>query len=79
MNRKQIICMWCGIAIFVLIGLCAVVGYGGGIRLWWWHSGLRSGGTGALILPNFIVLWICISVVTAGLIYTFRDKKDKTD
>lgn len=68
MNRKQIICMWLGIAVFVLIGLAATTNYGG-IYLW------RGG---KLILPGFIVLWICISVVTAGLIYTFRDKpRDK--
>ena len=73
MNRKQIICMWLGIAVFVFIGLDAK--HYGGVYLW--LSGSRAGGK--LILPNFIVLWICISVVTAGLIYTFRDKKDKTD
>ena len=30
-----------------------------------------------LELPNFIILWICVIVVTTGLIYTFRDKKNK--
>lgn len=61
--------MWCWIAVFVLIGLDAIK-YG---EVYLWRSG-RAGGN--LILPNFIVLWICISVVTAGLIYTFRDKKN---
>jgi hypothetical protein len=73
MNRKQIIFMWLGIAVFVLIGL-DTIRYGG---ICLWSSGGRGGGT--LELPSFIVLWICVIVVTAGLIYTFRNKKDKTN
>jgi len=66
MNRKQIICMWLGIAAFVLVGLYAVMS--GDKYLW---------NGDYLELPNFIILWICVIVVTTGLIYTFRDKKNK--
>ena len=58
--------MWCGIAAFVLVGLGATES---GIYLW---------SRRTLEMPGFIVLWICISVVTAGLIYTFRDKTPKS-
>jgi hypothetical protein len=69
MNRKQIICMWLGIAAFVIYGVNA--GTLPSISL--------SGDYGGAVLPSFIVDWICIIVVTGGLIYTFSDKKDKTN
>jgi len=66
MNKTQLQCMWLGIAAFVLVGL-----YwsrpGGGICF--------SGLGGSLYLPELFVDWPCIIVVTAGLIYTFRDEK----
>jgi hypothetical protein len=60
MNRKQIICMWLGIATFVFFGVIAGSEEGAG-------------------LPGVIIFWICVIVVTGGLIYTFRDKNDKTN
>lgn len=71
MNKKQIVCLWLGIAVFVLVGLVRQV-----TPIYLWEAG-RGGG--ALMLPRFIVLWVCIIVVTIGLIYTFRDKQDKKD
>jgi len=74
MNKKQIVCLWLGIALFVLVGLGASSHT---IYLW---EGFRSPpGGGHLMLPRFIVLWVCIIVVTIGLIYTFRDKQHKTN
>jgi RsiW-degrading membrane proteinase PrsW (M82 family) len=57
MNRKQIISMWCGIAVFVYYGF----------NLYYYG------------IEEVIVRWICICVVTAGLIYTFRNNKPKKD
>jgi hypothetical protein len=71
MNKKQIVCLWLGIAVFVLVGLVRQV-----TPIYLWEGG-RGGGD--LMLPRFIVLWVCIIVVTIGLIYTFRDKQDKKD
>lgn len=71
MNKKQIVCLWMGIAVFVLVGLVRQV-----TPIYLWEAG-RGGGY--LMLPRFIVIWVCIIVVTIGLIYTFRDKQDKTD
>ena len=70
MNKKQIVCLWLGIAVFVLVGLGASSHT---VYLWKGFEG------GDLMLPRFIVLWVCIIVVTIGLIYTFRDKQDKKD
>jgi len=78
MNRKQIICMWLGIAAFVLVGL--EVTQWTSPTIFHWESSedaLGSGGRGNLMLPGFIIHWLCIIVVTSGLIYTFRDRKTK--
>jgi hypothetical protein len=65
MNKKQLVCMWAGIVVFVLIGLntrtlfgfsTIVVDYGPLI--------VRLAGT---------------VIVTGGLIYTLRDKQGKKD
>jgi hypothetical protein len=57
--------MWCGIAVFVFVGL----GTANSNTRWDWYN----------YLPLLIVYWPVITIVTGGLIYTFRDKKDKTD
>jgi len=68
MNKKQTICMWIGIVLFVLVGLNRA------------DSGMYlSGSKLGCHIPGSIILWICIGVVTAGLIYTFRDKKKPED
>ncbi len=67
MNKKQIVCLWLGIIVFVLVGL-----YASSDTIYLWSHG-------ALMLPPFTVLWVCIIIVTIGLIYTFRDKQDKKD
>lgn len=71
MNWKQIICIWLGITAFVFVGLATV--QEGEIYLL--KSGMRGGYS--LLFPKFLVVWICIIVVTIGLIYTFRGKNKK--
>jgi hypothetical protein len=57
MNKKQLICMWCGIASIVFFGFMAVDSY-------------RDRDEAAIC--------ICLVVlVTGGLIYTFKDRRDK--
>lgn len=74
MNKKQIVCLWLGIAVFVLVGLVTLYE-----PIYLWKCFGRGTGGGDLMLPRFIVLWVCIIVITIGLIYTFRDKQDKKD
>jgi len=61
MNKKQLKFMWCGIVAIVLAGL----------------QETRMFGYGSVDWSNFILWTILISLVVGGLIYTFRDKKDK--
>lgn len=59
MNKKQLVCMWVGIAAIEWVGFLR-------IPVLWDYVVDWSG----------FVLWtILISLVTAGLIYTLRDKK----
>ena len=74
MNKKQIVCLWLGIAVFVLVGLVRQV-----TPIYLWEGFGKPPAGGDLMLPRFIVLWVCIIVVTIGLIYTFRDKQDKSN
>ena len=64
MNRKQIISMWLGIVAFVFVGIVRLNNMG--------YSDIST------TIISLIVMWICISVVAAGLIYTFRDKIPKS-
>ncbi len=64
MNRRQIVSMWCGIAVFVIVGLRVA---GDGIYLW---------RNDSLMLPGFIVVWICVGVVTVGPIKAFEDRDE---
>ncbi len=70
MNRKQMFSMWCGIVVFVVIGLGEATG--GGAVVWYRNR------DSTLMFPSLFILWACIIVVTAGLIYTFRDKTPKS-
>ena len=60
MNRKQLIFMWIGIVLIVLAGLQETDLLGSSYSLDW---------------GNFILWTFLISLVTCGLIYTFRDNK----
>lgn len=74
MNKKQLICMWCGIAAIVLVG------YGNLGKLTCWYHYLIGDGYGGAVtygsLLHFFLPVFLISLVTGGLIYTFRDKKN---
>jgi len=63
MNKKQLVCMWCGIAVFVFVGLITVESSS-------WHSFEWKD-----YAPLLIIYWPSVAVVTGGLIWTFKDKK----
>lgn len=79
MNKKQIKVLWIGIFIFVLIGIFPP------LKDWprpvrdtnipqiytIFDSGIKVDGT------KLFVYWSIIIVLTGGLIYTFKDKKDE--
>lgn len=68
MNRKQIIVLWVGIIAFVYLGLtCRISGRGWTLEM---ESCVKD-------IAQLLVYWVVTAVVTGGLIYTFRDKKDK--
>lgn len=69
MNRKQLVSMWCGIVAFVVVSVFTEPETGG-LRGW-----AVSWGNYA----PFFIRWITVAVVTAGLIYTFKDSKPKDD
>jgi len=74
MNKKQLICMWCGVGLIVLVGFESFMylserGFG------------RPGGISALAAECCrFGLWVFIvALVTGGLIYTLKDKQGKKD
>ena len=66
MNKKQLVIMWIGIAAFILIGLETKTIY------YWEDSEVVSYG-------KMVVNLLGTIFVTAGLIYTFKDKKPKDE
>ncbi len=72
MNRKQLKAMWIGIAVFTLMGLFPPNRYGG-YDFIAYMEGQEIGWDGLSIQ------WIVVAVITAGLIVTFKDKKQKKD
>lgn len=77
MNKRQMIVLWAGIAAIVLICLFPPTtlqsGWSGFSRESVWPSTSKKTDTGRLI--GYLV---AVSVVTGGLIYTLRDKEEKT-
>jgi hypothetical protein len=73
MNKKQLICMCCGIAAILLLG------YGNlGNLSRWYHYLIGEGYGGTVAYGNLLDFLLCvflISLVTGGLICTFKDKK----
>ncbi len=80
MNRKQIIILWVGIAIFVLMGLFPPwVVYEQG-HLYFLHkltlfSPIRTNNGSRIDVPRLCVQWAMVAVVTSGLLITLKDKK----
>jgi hypothetical protein len=88
MNRKQIICLWIGIVVFITIGF---------FPPWKWTPGNLFLGHGFILDPSFkypynkeksfspcdlridttvlYVQWIMVAVITGGLLLTFQGKK----
>jgi hypothetical protein len=91
MNKKQLICLWVGIAAIGLIGI---------FPPWVWR--IRASGAdieqeagykcillpperqpadirlrASLDIPRLCVQWFVVAVITGGLIYTFTDKRAK--
>ena len=89
MNRKQIICLWIGISIIVLMGIFPPWIY---VKQWY-------GGVETFVLYHFILTpphpnihdnnalpgvriytaqlcfqWVIVAVLTGGFIITFRDR-----
>lgn len=91
MNRKQKICLWVGIIVIGLMGLYPPVQktkYRLGdifrtddktpykvIE----YTFVLDTGNGTVVLSNLFVQWIVVSIITGGLIYSFKDKKSKDD
>ena len=69
MNRKQLIVMWCGIAVIVLTGLFPLVRKPAR-RL---EIGFLFDDYGYLVFPLILIIWILVALVTIGLLITFRD------
>ncbi|MGD0785048.1 MAG: hypothetical protein ABR969_04470 [Sedimentisphaerales bacterium] len=63
MNKKQLVCMWAGIVVFILIGL---------------NTGTLFGAGYCINTYAQIITCLAGTVmVTGGLIYTLRDKQGK--
>lgn len=65
MNKKQLICMWLGITTFSVAGFILIIEYDDWNPL-------------DLIVP-FLVFTLITTVITSGLIITFKDKKKDND
>ncbi len=64
MNKKQLKCMWCGIAADVLVLFFTAIAY----------SEARSGDKSeCLLIGAFFIL--AITLVTGGLLVTFKDNE----
>jgi len=72
MNKKQLICMWVGIAVFVCLGYFSIARTD--IQILSDNLSNRPRDYGPLIVRLSSTV-----LVTTGLIYTLRDKKQKDD
>ncbi len=102
MNKKQKICLWSGIILFIFTGIRPPWAFIGGHvlapnKVYWEHRSLFYSPTkpeltyeylhnktidfnprGAQIFIEVLcVEWAIIAVIVAGLIITYREKKDK--
>lgn len=67
MNYKQIVCLWLGIAVIVLMGLYPAKE----------NLSILSTKPYFQIKPDLLIKWAIVAVVTASLALAFRDKKDR--
>ena len=86
MNRKQVICLWIGIIVIVLLGLyppwmiiiesqvrgdSGFIGKGRHFMLHQYNKQWQ------IDTSRLGVQWIIVAVITGGLVVTFSGKKDK--
>jgi hypothetical protein len=69
MNKKQLIVMWCGIAVIVLAGLFPLV-QKPNRRL---EIGFLFKDYNYLQFNVIFIIWVLVALVTIGLIITFKD------
>lgn len=69
MNKKQLIVMWCGIAVIVLAGLFPLV-QKPNRRL---EIGFLFEDYKYLEFAVILILWVLAALVTVGLVITFKD------
>lgn len=69
MNKKQLIAMWCGIAVIVLTGLFPLV-QKPSRRL---EIGFLFEDYKYMEFAVIFIVWVLVALVTIGLVITFRD------
>ena len=82
MNKIQLIILWVGIAIVVLMGIFppwAVTYQGGGPYEGYAFILSRPREICHIETTLLLVQWIMVAVVTGGLIITFKDRKPKDE
>ena len=86
MNKKQKIVLWIGIAVIVIMGIFppwVISGYSTGRPIAGSYSLITSppkmgeAYAKSIDLYRLGVQWVIVGVITGGLIYTFKDQKDK--
>ena len=88
MNKKQINCLWIGIAVIVLMGLFPPVSKRGRILVDGYGKTYGNPTTSVkyefilntsaqVVMSNLIAQWVIVSAITGGLVVTFADKKVK--
>ena len=73
MNKKQLVCMWSGIAVIVLTGLFPIVDKPNRHL----EIGFLLDDYKYLQIDVIIIIWVLVTLVTIGLVITFKDRKDK--
>lgn len=78
MNRRQRVCLWIGIVVFVLMGLfppCYGLGPGESAYTFLFLPLLQVDTYWWIDIHRLCVQWAIVVVVTGGLILTFHDRK----
>jgi len=78
MNKTQLLVMWLGIAIIVIVGLDSPLNSSRGIVLLGDDVGAERLAFITKDIGQLFMRWTMIAIVVAGLIYTLRDK-NKSD
>ncbi|MFZ0034663.1 MAG: hypothetical protein WAK60_06725 [Sedimentisphaerales bacterium] len=87
MSRKQKICLWIGIVVFILMGLFPPSMYDGGVvnlvgegetetRCFKGYMFILNNTDMLIDVSRLFVQWIMVAVITGGLILTSQKKKN---